>query len=210
MTRLYLASTSPARLMLLEQIGITPVVVPSQVDEPAAVEREQERVGRELSTEEMVVLLARVKAEAVRDQCPDGIILGGDSSFLLNGRSLGKPHTPERATERWLANRGQTGVLWSGLHLIDTRTDGTGTSVSRADQATVEFADDITEAEIAEYVASGEPLFVAGAFTIDGWAAPFISSITGAPSAVIGLSLPGLRQALSTFGVPLADLRHGI
>lgn len=206
MTRLFLASTSPARLMLLRQIGIEPVIVPSEVDEPAAVEAEQSRIGRALSTPEMVALLAKAKAEAVVERCQDGIVLGGDSSFLLHGHSLGKPHTAERAIERWRSNRGQTGVLWSGLHLIDTR-DGAGRSVARTDSAGVEFADDISEAEIADYVASGEPLHVAGAFTIDGLAAPLITAVTGAPSAVIGLSLPGLRLALHELGVTLAELR---
>ncbi|MGO2658699.1 Maf family protein [Mycetocola reblochoni] len=208
MTRLYLASTSPARLALLAQIGVEPVVVPSRVDEPAAVEREQARLGREMTTPEMVALLARAKAEAVADRCADGIVLGGDSSFLLDGRSLGKPHTAERAAARWRENRGATGVLWSGLHLIDTRSPDRP-SVTRTDAAEVRFADDITEEEILDYVASGEPLEVAGAFTIDGLAAPLIAAVSGAPSAVIGLSLPGLRLALAELGVGLAELRAG-
>jgi septum formation protein len=221
--RLYLASTSPARLALLRQIGIEPVVVPSEVDEEVVVEEALQRRAASgdgpLTTAQMVQLLAEAKAEAVvaalaglpPEQLPgggsiDGFVLGGDSAFELDGVSYGKPHRPEVARERWLAQRGRTGVLHSGHWLVDhrggVRRDGAG----RTDHAELTFADDITEAEIDAYVASGEPLLVAGAFTIDGLAAPFIRSITGAPSAVIGMSLPVLRDLLAVFGVSWTDL----
>ncbi|MDO9394984.1 MAG: Maf family protein, partial [Herbiconiux sp.] len=203
--RLYLASTSPARLALLRQIGIEPVVVPSQVDEDAAVDRAVAARGP-LSAAEMVQLLAEAKAEAVVGARPggepiDGFILGGDSAFELDGVAYGKPHRPAVARERWLAQRGRSGVLHSGHWLIDHRGGTRNAAVGRPDRAALTFADDIAEAELDAYIASGEPLEVAGAFTIDGLAAPFITSITGAPSAVFGLSLPVVRELLATFGV---------
>lgn len=207
--RLYLASTSPARLALLRQIGIEPVLVPSHVDEEAAVIA-AERAGGTLSPDAMVQLLAQAKAEAVVGSLPDGepidgFILGGDSAFELDGVAYGKPHRPEVARERWLAQRGKSGTLHSGHWLIDHRGGRRQGATGRTDHAELTFADDITDAEIDAYVASGEPLEVAGAFTIDGLAAPFIRSITGAPSAVIGMSLPVVRDLLGGFGVALND-----
>jgi septum formation protein len=203
--RLYLASTSPARLALLRQIGIEPLVVPSDVDEDAAVARAEAESGP-LNPDAMVQLLARAKAEAVAGSAPfgepiDGFILGGDSAFELDGIAYGKPHRPEVARERWLAQRGRTGVLHSGHWLIDHRDGVDHGGAGRTDHAELTFADDITDAEIDAYVASGEPLLVAGAFTIDGLAAPFIRTITGPPSAVIGMSLPVVRDLLRDFGV---------
>lgn len=207
--RLYLASTSPARLALLRQIGIEPVIVPSEVDEDAAVARAVTERGP-LSTSEMVQLLAEAKAEAVVGALPggepiDGFIVGGDSSFELDGVSYGKPHLPEVARERWGLQRGRTGVLHSGHWLIDHRGGERRSAAGRVDQASLTFADDITDTELDAYIASGEPLLVAGAFTIDGLAAPFIRSITGAPSAVIGMSLPVLRELLAGYGVSWTD-----
>ncbi|SDZ40856.1 Maf family protein [Herbiconiux ginsengi] len=212
--RLYLASTSPARLALLRQIGIEPVVVPSEVDEDAVVDDAVAANGP-LTTDAMVQLLARAKAEAVAaagtlsDGSPiDGFVLGGDSAFELGGVAYGKPHQPAVARERWLAQRGRTGVLHSGHWLIDHRGGAPRGAAGRTDHAELTFADDITESEIDAYVASGEPLLVAGAFTIDGLAAPFIRTITGAPSAVIGMSLPVVRDLLRDFGVEWTDLWH--
>lgn len=225
--RLYLASTSPARLALLRQIGIEPVVLPSEVDEEAAVERalaDRAAAGLgPLTPNGMVQLLAEAKAEAVctalaagdlddaltaQDAAGpvDGFILGGDSAFELGGVAYGKPHRPEVARERWRAQRGLTGVLHSGHWLIDHRAGVRAGAAGRTDHAELTFADDITDAEIDAYVTSGEPLLVAGAFTIDGLAAPFIRTITGAPSAVIGMSLPVLRALLGGFGVSWTDL----
>ncbi|CAN5269210.1 hypothetical protein BH09ACT6_BH09ACT6_25300 [soil metagenome] len=275
--RLYLASTSPARLSLLRQAGIEPVIVPSNVDEDAAVAAAEAEAGP-LSAGELVILLARLKAEAVQGALPggepiDGFILGGDSAFEFDGVIYGKPHLPHVARERWLRHRGRTGVLHSGHWMIDhrlpraaplattagglasspaasagstapaspspspagsatpahtpahTTADHAG-SVTLVDapavapagasgalfpaagavtSATVEFAPDITEAEIDAYVATGEPLNVAGAFTIDGLAAPFITHISGAPSTVVGMSLPTLRDLLAELGVSWTD-----
>ena len=212
--RLILASTSPARLALLRSAGVEPLVIPSEVDEPAAVEREESRIGRALTTAETVGLLARAKAEAVLaarggvDGPLDGLLLGGDSAFELDGVVHGKPHTAERARERWLAQRGRTGVLHSGHWLIDLRADSPdrGHAVGEVAAASVSFAEDITDDEIDRYVATGEPLQVAGAFTIDSLGGPLIRRIEGDPSTVVGLSLPTLRSLARRMGVEFADL----
>ena len=259
--RLYLASTSPARLATLRAAGIEPIVVPSDVDEEAAV-RAWEAGNGPISASAMVELLARAKATAVLDRTVDGeqidgFVLGGDSAFELDGVIYGKPHTPEVARERWMLQRGRTGHLHSGHWLIDRRlgapvasgsavpagspitpgsafppvfpgapsspggprTPGTAAGSPGASGSTgaagspdsqgaglvstaaVTFAPNITNAEIDAYIATGEPLAVAGAFTIDSLGAPFITSIDGDPHAVVGLSLAALRTLLIGFGV---------
>lgn len=211
--RLYLASTSPARLMLLRAAGIEPILISPGVDEDEAVAVEAARLGRPLGPVETVELLARAKAEAVVgatvDGEPiDGFVLGGDSAFEIEGEVLGKPHEPAVAVARWqqMARAG-TGVLHSGHHLIDHRGGRPGAGHSAAASAALTFADDLADDEIAAYVATGEPLEVAGAFTIDGRAAAFITSIVGTPSAVVGLSVPVLRRLLvERFGVPWHEL----
>jgi septum formation protein len=210
--RLYLASTSPARLALLRQVGIEPVVVPSHVDEDAAVRRATDDNG-ELDASAMVTLLARLKAEAILGQRPDGeeidgVVLGGDSAFELDGIIFGKPHEPQIARERWLDQRGKTGTLHSGHWIIEVKNGTPGRALGATAHASVEFAADISEQEIDAYVASGEPLQVAGAFTVDGLAAPFIRSVTGAPSTVIGMSLPTLRTMLAELDIDMMSLRE--
>jgi septum formation protein len=197
--RLYLASTSPARLALLRAAGIEPVIVPSQVDEPAAVAA-AERTSGPLDADAMVQLLARAKAEAVLSPEIDGFVLGGDSAFVLDGVIYGKPHEPEVARERWLAQRGRTGHLHSGHWLIDHRGGSVRAAVGGVSVAAVSFAADITDDEIDAYVATGEPLEVAGAFTIDGRAAGFIEHVDGDPSTVIGMSVPLLRRLVRELG----------
>jgi len=207
--RLYLASTSPARLALLRSSGIEPIVLPSEVDEPGAVRVAEEALGRRLAPDEMVQLLANAKAYAVLDAHRgelDGFVLGGDSAFVLDGEIYGKPYTPEVARERWELQRGRTGTLFSGHALIDARSSGDSALVGAVAQASVTFAADLSDAEIDAYVASGEPLNVAGAFTIDSLGAPFIERIEGDPSTVVGLSLPTLRRLLGEFGVTFHDL----
>ncbi|MET0590532.1 MAG: Maf family protein [Naasia sp.] len=208
---LILASTSPARLALLRSAGVEPVVIPSDVDEPAAVRQEEIRVGHPLDTAGTVELLARAKAEAVagsRTDDLDGLLLGGDSAFELDGVVHGKPHTAERARERWQQQRGRTGVLFSGHWLIDLRRDSParGRGVGAVASASVSFADDISDDEIERYIASGEPLQVAGAFTIDSLGGPLIRRIEGDPSTVVGLSLPTLRTLARGLGVEFTDL----
>jgi septum formation protein len=214
--RLYLASTSPARLTLLRAAGVDPVTIPSNVDEPAAVAAAEAEHGP-LQTAAVVQLLAQAKAEAVAarhadgglhtDGGPiDGLILGGDSAFELDGVTYGKPHEPEVARERWLMQRGRTGLLHSGHWLIDHRGGLAGASVGGVATASVTFADDITDDEIDAYVASGEPLKVAGAFTIDSLGGPFITRVDGDPSTVVGLSLSTLRRLVRQLGVEWTEL----
>lgn len=213
--RLYLASTSPARLSLLRSAGIQPITFAPLVDEELAVADRESQLGRTLEVDEMVLFLAQLKAEDVATRHADeidGLVLGGDSAFLLNGSILGKPHLPDVALERAKAHRGRTGVLHSGHWLIDctrerTRADAQGHETGSGPGATgavryadVTLAEDVTDAELAVYVDSGEPLQVAGGFTIDGKAAAFIDSIVGDPSCVIGLSLPTLRRMVRELG----------
>ncbi|SMH33094.1 septum formation protein [Rathayibacter oskolensis] len=204
--RLYLASTSPARLALLRASGIEPVVVPSHVDEPTAVARAEAETGSPLDADATVSLLARAKALAVLGPEVDGLVLGGDSAFVLDGVVHGKPHEPERARERWLAQRGRTGRLHSGHWLVDHRGGRLNAEAGVVTSATVEFAADIDDSEIDAYIATGEPLEVAGAFTIDGRAAGFITRIDGDPSTVIGMSVPALRSLTRRLGVDWTSL----
>jgi septum formation protein len=154
------------------------------------------------------MLLARLKAEAVAggDHGFDGLILGGDSAFELDGQIYGKPHLPEVARERWHAQRGRSGVLHSGHWLIDARGGIVGSAVGAAAAATVHFAGDVTDAEIDAYIATGEPLEVAGAFTIDSKGAGFIDAVDGDPHAVVGLSVPLVRRLVRQLGIEWTDL----
>lgn len=208
--RLYLASTSPARLATLRAAGIEPVLLSSGVDEEAAA-----AAAGKLDGPSLVELLARAKAEAVVGRSVDGepidgFILGGDSAFELDGELYGKPHEPAIARERWLMQRGRTGLLHSGHWLIDCRGGVVGEAIGGVATASVRFAPDITEEEIDAYIATGEPLSVAGAFTIDSLGAPFIAGIEGDPHAVVGLSLTLLRDLLNRFDVSWPTLwnRH--
>lgn len=215
---LYLASTSPARLATLRAAGIEPTVVPSEVDEDATVAVAEAAHGP-LSPADMVLLLARAKAEAVLPMVSTGstsgegstigdefLVLGGDSAFVVDGEIFGKPHTPERASERWHAHRGRTGTLYSGHWLIRFERGIAVASAGAVATAEVTFAADVTDAEIDAYVASGEPLKVAGAFTIDSLGAAFIEHIAGDPSTVIGVSVPTVRKLAAELGVFWPDL----
>lgn len=204
--RLYLASTSPARLATLRAAGIEPVVVPSQVDEDGAVTAAKLERGHVLEPAEMVLLLARAKAEAVIASDMDGLVLGGDSAFVLDGITYGKPHEPDVARERWLKQRGRTGELFSGHWLMHVSNGEVIAGVGEVAVAGVTFADDITDAELDSYIDSGEPLQVAGAFTIDSLGGPFIERIDGDPSTVIGVSLPTVRRLANKLGVFWPDL----
>lgn len=207
--RLYLASTSPARLQTLRAAGIEPIAIAPGVDEAAAVAAAEAASGP-LEAPDMVQLLARLKAEAIvgrehEGEPIDGLILGGDSAFLTGGAIHGKPHRPEVARERWLAQNGSHGDLWSGHWLIDHRGGRANGAVGRADVATVRFAA-LDEAEIDAYIATGEPLLVAGAFTIDSLGGPFIRRVEGDPSTVVGLSLSTLRDLVRELGADWPSL----
>lgn len=200
--RFYLASTSPARLATLRNAGVEPVLVPPNVDEDAAV-----LAAGPLSPADTVQLLARAKAEAVAgtvvDGSPiDGVVLGGDSMFEFEGVVYGKPHHPEVALERWQRMRGRSGLLHSGHWLIDHRGGVAGASVGGVATARVTFADDIDNAELEAYIATGEPLQVAGSFTIDSLGSAFITSVDGDPHAVVGLSVSLVRKLARDLGIP--------
>lgn len=194
--RLVLASQSPARLALLRQAGLAPEVVVSGVDEDALTAP---------TPAELALILAEAKAAAVaaRPESAGALVVGCDSVLELDGRALGKPADAEDATARWKSMRGRSGILQTGHCVIDTAAGGR--QVSATASTTVRFGDP-TDDEIAAYVESGEPLFVAGAFTLDGRSAPFIDGIDGDPGNVIGLSLPLLRRLLAGLDVAITDL----
>ncbi|MGO1879054.1 MAG: Maf family protein [Microbacterium gubbeenense] len=203
-----LASTSPARLMLMRQVGIEPQLASPGVDEDAAVAAREKALGRELSPAEHVQFLAKEKAKAVAVSLADdfsGLVIGGDSMFELDGRVYGKPHTPERAAERWRMMRGRTGILHSG-HSVIRIDDGSLTRADATAEARVSFVADITDDEIDAYVATGEPLGVAGAFTVDSLGGAFIERVEGDPSTVVGMSLSTIRRLVRELGVEWTGL----
>lgn len=207
MTRLVLASTSPARLTLLRNAGIEPIRIAPEVDEDA-VAAHAESIGLIASTGDMVQVLAKAKAEAVLNHTDafGKLIIGCDSSLEFDGQSLGKPHDPEVARERWRQMRGRAGVLHTGHWVIDNRNPSAGTlAAGRAAKTIVHFAD-LSDIEIDAYVATREPLKVAGAFTIDSLGGAFIRAIEGDPHTVIGLSLPTLRDLVIQLGVDYPSL----
>lgn len=208
--RVTLASTSPARLWLLRQSGIEPETLAPEVDEDAVIAAVEASEGRVLAPDEHVLLLARRKAADVAARLADtdfeGLVIGGDSMFELDGEVLGKPYTPEAATARWHAMRGRTGILHSG-HSVYRLTPGEPAAEAHAvAHAAVSFAPDVTDEEIAAYVASGEPLHVAGAFTVDSLGGAFIDRVEGDPSTVVGMSLSTLRRLVGELGVTWTDL----
>ncbi len=212
--RVCLASTSPARLMLLQQFGIRPLTVAPDVDEEAVIAAVEASEGRTLLPDEHVLLLARRKAADVAarladdDPAFDGIVIGGDSMFELDGEVLGKPYTAENAIARWRAMRGRTGVLHSGHAVIRVAPGTAAREVHAVAEASVTFADDVTDAEIDAYVASGEPLHVAGAFTVDSLGGAFITRVEGDPSTVIGMSVSTLRRLVRELGADWTALWH--
>jgi septum formation protein len=196
-----LASASPSRRRLLEQSGVTPVVLVSGVDEEAI-----EEAMRDQAVPEVALALARAKAEAVADRVDlpvDALVVGGDSIFEVDGVRLGKPPTPDEALRRWQRMRGRSGTLHTGHWLIDTASgESAGETVS-----TVVDMIDAPDDEIAEYIATGEPLQVAGGFTLDGLGAPYVAGVHGDPGNVIGLSLPALRRLALRLRVPWGHIR---
>jgi len=206
--RLVLASASPARRALLRQAGIEPTICVSDVDE-AAVEAAAREAYGDLGPGDVALLLARAKAEAVADELDgDQVVIGCDSVLEVDGAVYGKPASAEEAISRWRLMRGGSGILHTGHWLVDDRSaesGGSGGTLGATAETVVHFAD-LDDEEIDGYVASGEPLRVAGAFTIDGLGAPFIARIEGDHTNVVGLSLPLLRQLLREIGVGWYDL----
>jgi len=178
---------------VLRGAGIDPEVVVSGVDETTE---------DHLDTATIVDLLAERKASAVAALRPDALVLGCDSMLDLDGRAFGKPASPERARQMWGRLSGREGTLYTGHCLIEPSA---GRRVRGVGRTVVRFGSP-SDAEVAAYVASGEPMAVAGGFTIDGLAAPFVEGIDGHPSNVIGLSMPLLRQMLADLGLAITDL----
>ena len=193
--------------MLLRQAGVEPETRSPGVDEDAVVAAVEAAAGAPLSPDVHVLLLARRKAADVvarihaDDPGFDGVVIGGDSMFELDGEVLGKPHAPEVATARWHAMRGRTGVLHSGHAVVRVSPGRPDAEAHAVAAASVSFASDVTDAEVAAYVATGEPLGVAGAFTVDSLGGPFIERVEGDPSTVVGMSLSTIRRLCRELGV---------
>ena len=194
--RLVLASASPARLSLLRQAGLSPEVVVSHVDESAV---KAPRVA------EQVARLASAKAAEVAKQEDDALVIGADSLLEFSGRPLGKPADAADARDRWRRMAGRSGILHTGQALFDVQ-DGAVASRDIAVASTVVYFASPTEQELEAYVATGEPMAVAGAFTLDGLGAPFVRRVEGDPAAVVGLSLTLLRTQLAKRGLAITDL----
>ncbi len=194
-----LASGSPARLRLLHQAGLEPLVLVSGVDEEAI-----EALMSDRPIPEVALALARDKAEAVEPLAPQAaLVLGCDSIFEVDGERLGKPPSAEEAMRRWQRMRGRSGILHTGHWIID-RASGKACGETVSTVVEMGQADD---EEIADYIATGEPLQVAGGFTLDGLGAPYVDRVIGDPGNVIGVSLPTVRRLAVALGVPWSALR---
>lgn len=197
MTTIVLASQSTSRRRLLESAGLAPKIIVSHVDE-------ETDFFNSLSPSDMVIALAITKAHTVREQIDfPAIIIGCDSTFEFDGQSLGKPGTPEVATERAKRVRGNSGLLHTGHCIIDTTKD-----IEISDRVTTRVTfDHMTDEEIADYVATKEPLQVAGGFTLDGFSSPFIPSIEGDYTNVVGISMPFVRKAFANLGYSWPEVK---
>jgi septum formation protein len=212
-TRLILASQSPARTKLLSHAGIRHEILISDVDEDAV----QARYGV-TDPHDTALLLARAKAEAVASlpEAEGALVLGCDSVFEFDGEAHGKPYTAEVARERMLRMSGAMGVLHTGHWLVDCRdTDpddgtsaGSGATLGAVTSAEVHFMEMSSE-EIEAYIATGEPLQCAGSFTIDGYGGAFIRKVDGDPHTVVGLSISTLRGLLGQAQVGITELWTG-
>ena len=190
MPRIVLASQSTSRRRLLEDAGLKPTIIVSNVDE-------ETEFFNAMTPEDMVIALAISKAHTVREMIDyPAIIIGCDSTFDVDGVSFGKPGTPEVAVERAKKISGRTGLLHTGHCIIDTER-----GIEIADRVTTKVTfTDMSDEEIDDYVASEEPLHVAGGFTLDGFGSPFIPVIEGDYTNVVGISMPFLRSAMKQLG----------
>jgi len=191
--RVVLASASPARLAVLRAAGVDPEVIVSGVDED---------VYSAPTTGELTQVLASAKASAVASRLSDGLVIGCDSMLDLDGRACGKPASAEEAEARWHQMSGKTGTLFTGHCVIDVASGRCEAAVAAT---TIRFGTP-TDAEISAYVATGEPLNMAGAFTIEGLGGWFIDSIDGDHNNVIGISVPLLRGLFRDLGVTIPEL----
>lgn len=205
MTRVVLGSASSGRLGVLRQAGIDPLVIVSDVDEDAII-----AARRGAPPADVVTALATAKADEVVARVPDSIaadavVVGCDSMLLLDGVLCGKPGSPDAAQRQWQTMSGRSGDLYTGHCVIRLRDGDVVGRTAESASTTVHFSDP-TPGDLAAYVESGEPLWVAGAFTLDGLGGWFVDGIEGDPSNVIGLSLPLLRRLLKELGLSIADL----
>jgi septum formation protein len=195
--KLVLASGSPSRARLLQSVGINPQIVISDVNE------EDDQFAK-LSPGELVIALAILKAHTVAKTIDfPALVLGCDSTFEFEGKSLGKPETRDNAIARAKQLSGKSGILHTGHCLIDTKQQ---IELSERSSAKVNFTK-MSDDEIEDYVNTGEPLKVAGGFTLDGNSAPFINSIEGDPSGIIGLSLPLFRRMILKLGYQWTEIK---
>jgi septum formation protein len=195
-----LASASPARLMLLRSQKINPIVIPSEINE-----RQIEEEHKDQKTEVIVEKLSIAKANYVLENnlsIDKGILIAADSMLEFDSKSFGKPLNASNAIERWKQMRGKIGILHTGHTVI--RLDNKQT-ISRVVSTKVQFAN-VDDEEIISYVASGEPLQVAGAFTLDSLGAAFVTQVQGDHSNVVGLSLPTLREIVRELGLSWTSL----
>ncbi len=202
MTTVVLASASPARFTTLRNAGIDPEVQVSYVNEEKLQEENPHLTPRELAQ-----MLAQAKCEeVVRTRTdPDQIIIGCDSVFELNGQAYGKPETTDVARERWALMMNNTGTLHTGHHLVYLDSAGNSHTASATASTDVTMGE-LSPREIDAYLESGEPLQVAGGFTIDSLGGAFIQGIKGDPSNVVGISLPTLRRLVNECGLTWTDL----
>ncbi|TDV36873.1 Maf family protein [Actinophytocola oryzae] len=196
-----LASQSPARLMVLRGAGIEPVVQVSGVDEDAIVASLPEGSG----PEDTVTALAEAKARTVAADHDDAVVVGCDSMLFHGGELAGKPGKVELARERWQRMAGSTGALLTGHAVLRVREGAVETAVTGTVSTTIRFGSPAEE-ELEAYLATGEPLGVAGGFTLDGYGGWFVEGVDGDPSSVIGISLPLTRRLLRHVGVSVVDL----
>ena len=198
MPTVVLASQSSSRRRLLESAGLKPKIMVSHVDEETPF-------FNSLTPADMVIALAITKAHTIRDQIDfPAIIIGCDSTFEFEGESLGKPGEPAIAKERASRVRGNSGYLHTGHCIIDTARN-----IEISDRVTTKVTfSDMTDEEIDDYVASGEPLHVAGGFTLDGFSSPFIPSIEGDYTNVVGISMPFLRKAMNQLGYSWPEVKE--
>jgi septum formation protein len=198
MPKIVLASQSTSRRRLLEGAGLKPTIIVSNVDE-------ETQFFNAMTPADMVIALAVTKAHTVREQIDyPALIIGCDSTFDVDGVSFGKPGTPDVARERAKAISGRSGLLHTGHCIIDTEQ---GREIADRVTTKVTFSD-LTDQEIDDYIASGEPLHVAGGFTLDGFGSPFIPIIEGDYTNVVGISMPFLRSAMSQLGYSWPEVKE--